>query len=253
MRDAYDASASAWQRGPAPAYEALADVLVVQSLVPLRGARILDLGTGTGAATRAARRAGAGWVVGIDLAPAMLTSSSDWDAVAVADAGTLPFAADSFDLVVAACCLGHLPAPDDALVEARRVAGTIVASAFLAGWSHAAKEIVDTVATRHGFVVPDWYVRLKQDRETAVDEPDKVASLARAAGYPRVAATIHDVDVGVRTPAELSDWRLGMAHLAPFVASLTPAQRGDLQAECDTLLAGAPPLIVPLIVLSASG
>ncbi|HEX2805322.1 MAG TPA: class I SAM-dependent methyltransferase, partial [Kineosporiaceae bacterium] len=144
MRQAYDASASAWAQGPAAAYEAMADVLVAAAPAPLAaGMRVLDLGTGTGVAARAARRAGAGRIVGVDVAPAMLRAGWGWSAAVVADAGALPFAAGSFDLVVAACCLGHLPDPGAGLAEARRLAPALVASAFRSGWTHPAKAIVD--------------------------------------------------------------------------------------------------------------
>jgi len=118
VRAAYDASATAWAQGPSPAYEVMADVLVAAAMTDMAGARVLDLGAGTGAASRAARRAGAGWVVGVDVAPEMLRAGSGWSCALVADAADLPFAAGRFDLVVAACCLGHLPDPGAALAVA---------------------------------------------------------------------------------------------------------------------------------------
>lgn len=252
MREAYDASASAWAEGPAAAYEAMADVLVAAAPAPLNGARVLDLGAGTGAAARAARRAGSDRIVGIDLAPAMLRAGSGWSAAVVGDAGALPFAAGSFDLVVAACCLGHLPMPGAALAESLRLAPSLVASAFRAGWTHPAKALVDAAAARYGFAVPGWYSRLKADGEPEVDDPARLDALAREAGFTSVEVTTYQVDVGFRTPRELTSWRLGMAHLAPFVASLDPVRREGLRVCCEDALAQAPPLVVPLVVLAAS-
>lgn len=251
MREAYDESAAAWAAGPASAYEVLADILVAAAGTALLGARVLDLGTGTGAAARAARRAGAGWVVGMDVAPAMLRAGSGWDCALVADASRLPFDTGAADLVVAACCLGHLPDPLGALVEARRVAPALVASAFRSGWTHPAKSLVDSVAARYGFTMPPWYLRLKAGVEPEVDDPDRLKALGTAAGYRCVEVTTQSVDVGVHTPGGLASWRLGMAHLAPFVASLTVSQRNDLRGECEEALANSPPLIVPLVVMSA--
>jgi len=250
--EAYDASASAWTNGPAAAYAVMARVLVSASPVPVAGARVLDLGTGTGVAARAARDRGAAKVTGIDVAPAMIAAGSGWDAVVIADAAALPFADGSFDLVVSAFCLGHLPDPVVALAGSRRVAPALVASAFRAGWTHPAKAIVDAVAGRYGFVVPGWYARLKSDVEPRVDDPVQLEGLARAAGYATVDVGVHEVDVGVRTPSQLTEWRLGMAHLAPFLADLDAARRGRLVVECREALAQVPALIVPVVVLAAT-
>ena len=48
-------------------HEAMADVLVSVAATELTAARVLDLGAGTGTAARAARRAGARWIVGVDV------------------------------------------------------------------------------------------------------------------------------------------------------------------------------------------
>jgi ubiquinone/menaquinone biosynthesis C-methylase UbiE len=251
VREAYDAAASAWAVGPEQAYDALADALLAAAPHDVRGALVLDLGAGTGPAARAARRAGAARVIGVDVSSQMLAEGSGWDSVIVGDVTCLPVRDLCVDLTVAACCLGHLPDPLRALRETRRVSGAVVASAFLAGWSHPAKAMVDAAATRHGFVVPSWYLWLKTDVEPAVDDPARLESLARGAGYRTVVVTTTTVDVGVRSPEQLVAWRLGMAHLAPFVASLGLAERSELRAECVDALAGAPPLVIPLVLLAA--
>ncbi len=251
VREAYDASASAWAAGPESAYDAMADVVLAAAPYDVRGALVLDLGAGTGPAARAARRAGAARVVGIDVSSEMLSAGSGWDAVVVGDVTRVPARDRCIDLAVAACCLGHLPDPRAALAESRRVARSVVASAFLAGWTHPAKARVDAVAARHGFVVPGWYAWLKADAEPTVDDPVRLAALAHAAGFACVEVAVTPVDVGVRTPEQLVTWRLGMAHLAPFVATLGAAERSELRLECADALAGAPPLVVPLVVLSA--
>jgi SAM-dependent methyltransferase len=248
---AYDASAAAWVAGPAMAYDALADALLAAVPVAVPGARVLDVGAGTGSAARAARRAGAGSVVGVDIAVAMLSAGSGWDALALCDAGALPFRSDTFDVAVAAFCLGHLPDPGGALAESRRVAAAVVASAFAPGWTHPAKSLVDGVAAGFGFVTPPWYVRLKASTEPAVDDPSALAALAAGAGFARFDVVTCLVDTGIRTPGQLTAWRLGMAHLAPFVAALPPGRQLQLAADCAAALAGAPRLHVPMTVLAA--
>lgn len=63
---AYSAAAGSWQQGPGLIYDRLADVVLSRSPVPLWGARVLDAGAGTGAASRAAAAAGASRVIARD-------------------------------------------------------------------------------------------------------------------------------------------------------------------------------------------
>lgn len=252
MRDAYDESADAWAAGPESVYVKLADALVAASPVRLAGAWVLDLGAGTGVASRAALAAGAAGVVGVDVADGMLRRGRGAFLPVLADAAALPFGAACVDLVVAACCLGHLPDPVRALRETRRVGTAIVASAFEAGWTHPAKAAVDAALEPLGFQPPEWYVALKRDVEPQVDDPDGLAGLARAAGYGQVDVRTIEVATGVDTPAGLAAWRLGMAHLAPYLSSLGPGQQAAARRVAEDALVGAPPLVVPLVVLVAS-
>ena len=251
VRTAYNRSADAWTGGPEAVYDRLAEVLLASSPVPLEGARVLDVGAGTGAASRAALGAGARSVVAVDVAESMLRGLAGRIHPVLADASRLPFAAGSFDLVVAAYCLGHLPDPVAALLEARRVSPAIVASAFEAGWTHPAKAVVEEVIGRFGFRPPPWYVEFKRDVEPQVSDPGRLAEFAWAGGYRHVDVTVVAVPAGITTPAELVRWRLGMAHLAPFVQTLAPAERTRLRREAEAGLAGAPPLVVPMVVLAA--
>ncbi len=92
---------------------------VLAALGPLGGRRVLDLGCGKGRFAAHLRAAGAD-VVGVDLSAAMLGKAVGLDR-ALASAKRLPFAAGTFDAVVAVEVFEHIDAIDAALAEARRV------------------------------------------------------------------------------------------------------------------------------------
>jgi 2-polyprenyl-6-hydroxyphenyl methylase/3-demethylubiquinone-9 3-methyltransferase len=92
---------------------------VIESLGPLEGRRVLDLGCGKGRFASHLRRAGAE-VIGLDLSASMLASATGLDRVR-ASAKRLPFAEGTFDAVVAIEVLEHVGAVGPTLEEARRV------------------------------------------------------------------------------------------------------------------------------------
>jgi len=127
----------------APTQERLADVLETRGADPRQqdmrraflrevefaaGARVLEVGCGTGVLTRAlARVKEVGSVVGVDLAPALIERARGLSVDVpdlrfdVADARSLPFAEGSFDVAVFDSTLSHVPEPQRALAEAFRV------------------------------------------------------------------------------------------------------------------------------------
>jgi SAM-dependent methyltransferase len=92
---------------------------VLDSLGPLQGRRVLDLGCGKGRFAAHLARAGAE-VVGLDLSASMLAHASGLDRVR-ASAKRLPFADGTFDAVVAIEVIEHVGAVGLVLDEARRV------------------------------------------------------------------------------------------------------------------------------------
>ncbi len=130
----YSDTGGAWEEGPARVYDRLAAVLIDRSPVPLAGGRVLDVGAGTGAASRAALAAGVAEAVGVDAAFGMLAHRATARPPAVVgDALALPFARSAFDATVAAFSLNHLPCPAAGLREMARVTrsgGAILAASY---------------------------------------------------------------------------------------------------------------------------
>jgi SAM-dependent methyltransferase len=252
LRAAYDAAAGEWASGPEPVYAQLARALIAAAPVPPAGRRVLDLGAGTGTAGRAALAAGARLVVSADLAVGMLRRGGAALHPVAADAAALPFRDGSFDLVVAAFCLGHLSSVTAGLREARRVGGAIAASAFAPGWDHPAKAAVDETLRQFGYRPPAWYLTFKRETEPQAADPALLAGHAAAAGFRRVRLRTAAVPTGLSAPAQLAAWRLGMAHVAPFVGSLDAARRAALRRAAERATAGTGPLVVSMLILTAS-
>ena len=249
-RTAYESAASGWDDGPGRMYADLAAALVAAA-GPVTGQRVLDLGAGTGAAGRAALAAGAAQVVAADLAPAMLARCPAGLRPVAADAAALPFRDLGFDLALAAFCLGHLPDVPGCLAQVRRVSDALAVSSFAPGWTHPAKRAVDAVLTEFGYRAPDWYEAFKRQTEPRSQDPDWLcAQLATARFNDRAVRTV-SVRTSLGSPAQLAAWRLGMAHVAPFVSALPPARRADLCRAAEAAV-GAGQLQVSVLVVTAA-
>lgn len=253
---AYSATSHAWQQGPGRIYDRLAQTVVAACPVPVSGRLVLDLGAGTGAATRALLRSGAD-AVAVDNAVGMLRTSADLGhspAPGVAgDALALPFRSGGFGAVVAAFCLNHLSDPAAGLAEAARVTaagGAVVASAYADDDDHPVKAAVEQAVTEAGWTPAPWYRRLK------IDAMPRLATKERMAG---VAASVPAL-VDARTarleiafphlgPAELVEWRLGMAQVGPFFGALPPAEQAAVSAAALARLGDDPPPLVRRIVI----
>jgi SAM-dependent methyltransferase len=237
---AYSATGAAWQAGPGPIYDRLAEVVVGLSPVPLRGRLVLDVGAGTGAASRAITRVG-GRPVALDPAVEMLAHHRVTRPPAVAaDALALPVASRSVGGVVAAFSFTHLDDPAAAFREARRVTqpgGPVVVSSFADDDTHPVKEAVDAALASFGWRAPEWHRRLWSH------------PLVTESG-----ATVHSVRVPFEglDAAALVAWRLGMAQTAPFVAGLSPVERAALVEDAVRRLGVEwPPLTRSILVVTA--
>jgi SAM-dependent methyltransferase len=247
---AYGVAATVWDNGPGRLYRATAAALLDRAPVPLGGARVLDVGAGTGIAGTVALERGAAAVVATDRSSGMLRHNAAGRSLVAADAYALPFVDGAFDLVVAAYLVNHLDEPGRGLREFRRVAPAVATSSFHASWDHPAKSIVDGVMADAGFVAPDWHAAIQATNQQ-VSDPDALAALARSVGYDEVEVALVEVPTGIDDPASMVAWRWGMAHLAPYVARLDEPTRDRLRARAEAAAAGLPPVVVPMLALSA--
>lgn len=116
--------------------------MAVKSLLPeIQGKKCLDLACGSGRYLKWLKQKGARLVVGADLSIEMLKAAKS-DSVVQSSFFPLPFADDTFDLIVCGLAVGHSPKLEQILCEATRVLrpqGILIYSDFhpfasLFGW-----------------------------------------------------------------------------------------------------------------------
>jgi SAM-dependent methyltransferase len=252
---AYQGVARAWADGPSRVYDRLAEAVVAEYPDGFAGQHVLDIGAGTGAVSRAVRRLG-GRVTAVDAADDMVEHmrAHGLDAV-TGDLLALPFDTGSFDGTIAAFAISHVADPVRALTEARRVVrngGVVMVGIFGAAPANASKDVVDAVAQRYGYVRPAWYDRLKRDFEPLTDTPAKLRDCALAAGLADVVIADRTVDTGIAAPADIVATRIGMAHLARFVAELHDATCRDFVAAAIAAVAVDPQPLRPEVLIMSS-
>ena len=248
---ASSATGRAWQDGPGRIYDRLAEVLVAGSRVALAGARVLDVGAGTGAATRAVLAAGAGSVVAVDAAFGMLAHhAGDRPPAALADIVGLPFADSTFDGAVAAFSLNHLSEPVAGLREMARVTrrgGPLLVASYAVDDGHPVKAIVEATLSARGWTPDPWLVAMRR-ATAALATVEHGTAAAVAAGLDASVEVVH-VPFPDLEGRDLVDWRLGLAQHAPFVAQLAPAERHAVTADAVLRLGDHPPSLVRSVLV----
>lgn len=252
---AYEGVAGAWATGPSRVYDRLAEAVVAGYPGGVAGQHIVDIGAGTGAVSRAVLNRG-GRVTAVDAAADMVRHmrADGIDAVD-GDLLALPFEAMMFDGAIAAFAISHVADPVQALAEARRVVrdgGAVVIGGFAAAPANASKDVVDAVAQRYGYARPAWYDTLKREFEPLTNTAERLRECARRAGLAEITVAEQVVETGVEAPMDIVASRIGMAHLAPFVAALDGATRDAFAAEAIAAVARDPqPLRLAVLVMAS--
>jgi ubiquinone/menaquinone biosynthesis C-methylase UbiE len=244
-----------WADGPQAVYDRLAVAALSRLPDRLDGVTAVDVGAGTGAATRELLRRGAD-VVAVDLSPSMLaelTRQTDGRVPTfVGDIRRLSTRDNTFDVAVAAFVLNHLDDPAAGVRELARVTrpgGHVLATTFGAD-DHPIKAAVDEVLMRYGFVHPEWYRVVKEQRIPLSATVGSLAASGSAGGLADLRVEDMRIDLSDLPTRDTVAYRLGLAHIAPFVATLDAATRMRLDAELADAIEGLPPLVLPMLVLS---
>jgi ubiquinone/menaquinone biosynthesis C-methylase UbiE len=204
------------------------------------GVRVLDVGCGLGRLCAAAAARGA-TPTGVDLADGMVAAARRLHPAfefRQADAEALPFAGGSFDAVLAAFLVNHVPRPERAAAELCRVVapgGRVAVAmwdrpervAFLGLFDEAMRE----AAVRTGAAVPPGpsAYRFADDGE--------LRGLLEGAGLD--AATVHDVafPFEIRDAAELWDGvQTGSVRTAAQLRALPEPERARVREALERLL-----------------
>ncbi|MFF1839914.1 class I SAM-dependent methyltransferase [Streptomyces sp. NPDC058231] len=228
--DAYAASFAKLCAYPVPRLLDAADVR--------QGARILDAGTGTGAAAAAACERGAK-VTAVDAEPGMVAQAAltapEAD-VRLAALPHLPFADDEFDAAVGNFVLNHVGRPRDALKELRRVTrpGGRIAVTIWAVPAASGQALLGRAVQAAGVTRPAHLPALAPEEDFPRTEEGFAALLGEAGLTDAVCGTLSWAH---RTTAE--EWwsgpAAGVAKIGQTVTSQDPTVIAEIKDHFESL------------------
>jgi SAM-dependent methyltransferase len=241
--DAYEAYIGRWSRRIAPIF--------VRQLDAPASLRWLDVGCGTGALTSAVLAAGdPAEVVGADpsegfLATARAAVTDPRASFEVADARELPFADDSFDVVVSGLVLNFVPDPARAAAEIARVTRGL-AAAYL--WDLAeGMELIRHFWEAAAELDPAKVAELDEGRRFTLCRPEPLGRLWTEAGFTGV--SVGEIKIPTVFTGFDDYWRpfLGAQGPAPaYLATLPEARRAQVRELLRSRLPTNPDGSIPL-------
>lgn len=243
--DAYEAYIGRWSRR-------IAQTFVRQLDVPA-GRRWLDVGCGTGALTSAVLSAGdPAEVVGVDpsegfLKTARASVTDPRASFEVADARSLPFADDRFDVVVSGLVLNFVPEPARAAAEIARVTVPGGSAAAYVWDLSEGMELIRRFWDAAAEFDPEKVAELDEGRRFTLCRPEPFGRLWTEAGFT-------GVSVGeIKIPTVFADfddyWQpfLGAQGPAPsYLATLPEADRDRIRELLRGRLPADPDGSIPL-------
>ncbi|MEV6623010.1 class I SAM-dependent methyltransferase [Amycolatopsis sp. NPDC051106] len=241
--DAYEAYIGRWSRRIAPIF--------VRQLDAPASLRWLDVGCGTGALTSAVLAAGdPAEVVGADpsegfLATARAQVTDPRASFEVADARELPFADDSFDVVVSGLVLNFVPDPASAAAEIARVTRRL-AAAYL--WDLAeGMELIRHFWEAAAELDPAKVAELDEGRRFTLCRPEPLGRLWTEAGFTGV--SVGEIKIPTVFTSFDDYWQpfLGAQGPAPaYLATLPEARRAQVRELLRSRLPTNPDGSIPL-------
>lgn len=230
-----------WQRA-AGRYEATFAHATARYIEPLLevtrvapGRRVLDVACGPGQLSAAAARRGAS-VHGLDFSAAMVRIARDANpgvVVTEGDAERMPFADDQYDAVVSSFGLHHVPRPDMALAECRRVLGPGGIVGFTV-WAIPAENIawklIFDAIDRHG----DRSAAKAFPPSGALNQVDQCVRLLDGAGFAEITADLARATwILPDAQALVSALSAGTVRMAALLGAQTPQALGAITADVE--------------------
>ena len=242
------AYAEAYERLAVPALFAGWARSLVELAAPPAGARVLDVGCGTGivARTAAASVGAGGWIAAVDSDPAMVAVArevSAGDSVSIqwqgGDALDLPFDDAVFDVVFCQQALQFLDDPGAALAEMRRVlrhGGRVAIDTWRGVRPGPAAAALGAALARH--LGPEPADEL--DAPCAFGTPEALSAAVSAAGFAVDHAGVLVQPLSVESAAELLELAALISSLGPSLEEITGEARRRLAGDLDRALDGGP-------------